>query len=748
MARYYFALLWFALLPVTAGAQPCMTWSFEPTLDQSGIAFAASAFDSRRGVGVLFGGERQGSPVPSFFWEWHDETWISRGGPTPPARHSSACAYDARRDLMVLYGGISDNPLGDTWEYDGFAWREIAVQGPAPRFAHAMAFDVNRGVTVLFGGLDGDERRSRETWEYDGVTWTLRATGGPAARFYHTLTYDPHRGVTVLFGGTTNALTNDVWEWDGEAWTRRTTEFSPQPRSRHAAAYDEESRSVVICGGFNGTMARDTWLWDGERWALGNDHAGEGRMGASMFPAGNNGGLVLVGGQNPAQTFADMHVFRGGKWRGQFESPVPRTNAAMAYDSKRDAIVLHNAGWATSTERDTWEFDGFAWTRHGNAGPRRDECAMVYDEARELTVLYGGFRDNNIYFTETWGWNGIGWTMLSDEGPGPRRRHSMVYDSHREVIVFFGGQHRTTAFGDTWEWDGRSWTQRNIAGPSPRRSFAMAYDKARRETILFGGANGLNDTWKYDGDSWTQLHPTTNPASVVLPEMAYDDHRGVIVLHGGTINSSAQVETWEWNGQDWRRTTAFGPQTSEEPSMAYDSLRRRMVFYGGRMAGGSDTRTWFYGDHFRVLAPPRDLHAFIGNPAEFRLLAAAPPGTTFRWHKDGVPLDDGPRIAGAFLPVLTIDPVISSDAGEYFARIENECSSTDTTAAVLTVTCYPDCDPSTGKGVLDIFDFLCFANRFDARDAYACDCDTSSGLGVCDLFDFLCFGNAFAAGCP
>jgi V8-like Glu-specific endopeptidase len=62
--------------------------------------------------------------------------------------------------------------------------------------------------------------------------------------------------------------------------------------------------------------------------------------------------------------------------------------------------------------------------------------------------------------------------------------------------------------------------------------------------------------------------------------------------------------------------------------------------------------------------------------------------------------------------------------------------------------CYADCDQSTGVGVLDVFDFLCFQNSFVAGNAYACDCDTSTGPGVCDVFDFLCFQNAFVAGCP
>jgi hypothetical protein len=67
---------------------------------------------------------------------------------------------------------------------------------------------------------------------------------------------------------------------------------------------------------------------------------------------------------------------------------------------------------------------------------------------------------------------------------------------------------------------------------------------------------------------------------------------------------------------------------------------------------------------------------------------------------------------------------------------------------VIGVACYADCDTTTGVGVLDIFDFLCFQNRFDAGASYACDCDTTTGVGVCDVFDFLCFQNEFAAGCP
>jgi hypothetical protein len=51
-----------------------------------------------------------------------------------------------------------------------------------------------------------------------------------------------------------------------------------------------------------------------------------------------------------------------------------------------------------------------------------------------------------------------------------------------------------------------------------------------------------------------------------------------------------------------------------------------------------------------------------------------------------------------------------------------------------------DCD---GSGLLDLFDFLCYANAFNAGDPGA-ECDGDDGLS---LFDFLCFVNLFNAGC-
>ena len=84
-------------------------------------------------------------------------TWRvgAHGTPTPRARHCAA--YDSRRDVTVMFGGeINSNfpgrELAETWEWDGDTWTNRAVSGPSPRRDAACAFDENRGRLVLYGG--------------------------------------------------------------------------------------------------------------------------------------------------------------------------------------------------------------------------------------------------------------------------------------------------------------------------------------------------------------------------------------------------------------------------------------------------------------------------------------------------------------------------------------------------------------------------------------------------------------------
>jgi hypothetical protein len=156
-------------------------------------------------------------------------------------------AFDSARGVTVLFGGGFNN--GDTWEWDGTTWSERASSGPAPRAWHAMAYDTARRVTVLFGGdrsgvLDG------ETWEWDGSVWSLRAGSGsgPQPRYTHAIAYDSARGVTVLFGGRGfGSFLGDTWTWDGAGDASWTNYGSGWPGTNGIPSFTATG-DPVLCG--------------------------------------------------------------------------------------------------------------------------------------------------------------------------------------------------------------------------------------------------------------------------------------------------------------------------------------------------------------------------------------------------------------------------------------------------------------------------------------------------------------------
>ena len=167
-------------------------------------------------------------------------------------------AYDSARGVTVLFGGDDEPGISrETWEWTGNLWLLKSSTGPTARYSHAMCYDASRGVTVLFGGWDG--ALDGETWEWDGSTWTQRVVSGPSARQAHSMVYDADRGVCVLFGGWGSGdYLGDTWEWNGATWIER-GDTGPSARALAAAAYDESRGTVVLFGGNYGGLSDETW---------------------------------------------------------------------------------------------------------------------------------------------------------------------------------------------------------------------------------------------------------------------------------------------------------------------------------------------------------------------------------------------------------------------------------------------------------------------------------------------------------
>jgi hypothetical protein len=269
-------------------------------------------YDAARGTVVLFGGAAQSGTSGIFngdTWEWDGIAWMQRSVTGPVPRFVHATAYDSARGVTVLFGGAGPSGgssvfFGDTWEWNGNVWTQRTVTGPSARFAPAMVYDEARHVTVLFGGLPQGAGAPfiSDTWEWNGTAWIQRSVGGPSPRWAHSMVYDSARGVIVLFGGSTdrfNPVPNgETWEWNGTVWTQRLVS-GPSPRMYAALAYDPSRAVTLLFGGYTGVSpyySGETWEWNGAVWSQ-RMVAGPSRRSCEMVYDSVSHKTLLFGGE-------------------------------------------------------------------------------------------------------------------------------------------------------------------------------------------------------------------------------------------------------------------------------------------------------------------------------------------------------------------------------------------------------------------------------------------------------------------
>lgn len=87
-----------------------------------------------------------------------------------------------------------------------------------------------------------------------------------------------------------------------------------------------------------------------------------------------------------------------------------------------------------------------------------------------------------------------------------------------------------------------------------------------------------------------------------------------------------------------------------------------------------------------ISAQPQSLSAARGSMASFSVTANGTAPLSYQWSKDGTPLSDGGRIAGATSAMLTISSLQDGDAGSYTVEITNSAGNLTSDPATLTVT--------------------------------------------------------------
>ena len=289
---------------------------------------------------------------------------------SPPQEEACAMTYDAARQVVELFGGFSrdtDGTYANTWTWNGQNWSLATVIGPSPRAFSKMAFDSRRNLCVMFGGVDVADDPIRETWEWDGSSWQLRATNGPPASVEHAMAFDKARGRTVLFGGAScialcGSYPEQTWEWDGQQWFLASTNGPPR-RVGSALAFDDAHQQIVLFGGYDlgpGTYYGDTWTWDGTTWTQMATAGPSPRDSHAMVYDAERKTVVLMGGYDATGFNGETWEWDGSQWslRASFVPPS-RVHHGFAYDAARDELVLY-AGFSRDREgspidlHDTW----------------------------------------------------------------------------------------------------------------------------------------------------------------------------------------------------------------------------------------------------------------------------------------------------------------------------------------------------------------------------------------------------------
>ena len=184
---------------------------------------AAPTRDASAPAMLLYSGD--GENFYDDTWEWNGTAWTQLLVPQPDTADGGSLgrSMHAMAQLgkqVVLFGGTA-NPgqvdLGDTWTWDGTNWtQQSPTVQPPTRYGAGCAFDAKLQMVVVFGGGVGGVDQN-QTWVWTGADWTQLSTPKfPPARESMGMAYDGARGQLLLFGGLTgNTLFRDTWDLIG-----------------------------------------------------------------------------------------------------------------------------------------------------------------------------------------------------------------------------------------------------------------------------------------------------------------------------------------------------------------------------------------------------------------------------------------------------------------------------------------------------------------------------------------------------
>lgn len=234
-------------------------------------------------------------------------------------------------------------------------------------------------------------------------------------------------------------------------------------------------------------------------------------------------------------TWGQTWEFDGSNWINRTSGIGPR-NGWFVYDFGRSRHVLYelppqSPPW--TQPQTTWEWDGQTWTSHGIAGAPAllGRAGMAYDPRRNAVILTGPDQAN-AQRVGTWAWSGTQWTRvpLQFEGYAPLNSQTLVTDwVRRRVLAVNFLSVGTPQVVGTLFLDDTGWHLIPGTETAPYRpTTAVVQDPLRDRVIMFSGSSFgapcgvVNETWEFDGMRWFQRFPANSPPAILGAGVTYN----------------------------------------------------------------------------------------------------------------------------------------------------------------------------------------------------------------------------------
>ena len=246
--------------------------------------------------------------------------------------------------------------------------------------------------------------------------------------------------------------------------------------------------------------------------------------------------------------------------------------ASMASSPQFKKCLVAGPGRLHFWTGSTWSFVRGFTTYHHDSG------SVVYDEVRQCwihSLPYVGIGGPTLCFDA----NG----MVTGAADTRDYAGPLAYDAARSEVVGIGRGY-TTILGSR----ATVWRKLQIPGPlGYAHDSAMCYYPPTKTVFWQGGFQGrgnVSETWEWNGQSWRKITTQRKPGPRTSGWLVFDPN-SKLLFYGGGWSGVDLHDLWTFDGIEWKQLTVVCPSDRNLVAAAYDYATQRIIAVdnGGRI---------------------------------------------------------------------------------------------------------------------------------------------------------------------